>query len=75
MIIQTLIVGLNVAPKGALPFKALFVFSTSVPLTINAPNVDKTPNSKSTVVPLILWNIEVSTVPLKFCMAMDQIEF
>lgn len=55
--------------------KGLFVWATSVPFPINGTNVVKTPNTQSTVGTLIPRNIELSTAPLKVCMATDQIEF
>jgi hypothetical protein len=54
--------------------KGLFVWSTLVPLTVNGTNIVKTPNTQSIVGTLILRNIEISTVPLTFCMVMDQID-
>jgi hypothetical protein len=64
-----------IVPGAAGPeVKGLFVWSTLVPLTVNGTNFVKTPNTQSIVGTLIPRNIEISTVPLTFCMVMDQID-
>jgi hypothetical protein len=55
--------------------KGLFVFSMLATLSVNVPNFVKTPNTISIARTLIHRNIEISTVPLTFCIAMVQIEF